>query len=262
MRGAWRVKDLATRWLGRSYIAGASIGDAVRLQRRLDLPVTFAYWDGPVDGSERVDRESMRAVDAASAIDAYVSLKLPSLGDLEGVASHARDAGVRLHFDSLAADVQDDVVRETRTLLDRGVRVGLTVPGRWSRSRADLEALAGSPVHVRIVKGQWPGDRDAVEGFLELAGLARGSVALATHDAALAREATQRLAPGVDLSFELLYGLPVRSMLALGRELGVPVRIYLPYGHGYFPYALDRLRENPRMLWWLARDAALGRRRF
>jgi hypothetical protein len=41
----------------------------------------------------------------------------------------------------------------------------------------------------------------------------------------------------------------------------VPVRVYVPFGVGYLPYALREIRRRPESLWWLARDAALGRRR-
>jgi proline dehydrogenase len=263
VRGAWRIKDLATIWLARGYVAGPTAEHAAALARRLGHPATLSYWDGPVDGTERVERESLLAVDAAAELDAHVSLKLPSLADderVDRVAERARDRGVLLHFDSLGLDVHDRVLDATRRLAAENVRVGATLPGRWSRSDADQDSLAGLDVHVRIVKGQWEGDRDPVAGFLALAERAERPVALATHDAELARAALERAPAGS--TFELLYGLPVRPVLTLARERGVPVRIYVPYGHGYLPYAFEKLRANPRILWWLVRDGVLGRRRL
>jgi proline dehydrogenase len=79
--------------------------------------------------------------------------------------------------------------------------------------------------------------------FLELAHElhANGAeVALATHDAVL-REALLRSLPGIGV--EMLLG--VRSADATDvAARGVPVRIYTPYGHGWFRYAMRRWAES------------------
>ena len=41
--------------------------------------------------------------------------------------------------------------------------------------------------------------------------------------------------------------------------LAVGVHVYVPYGRAYLPYALSCVRGNPRILWWLVRDAILAR---
>ncbi|MGZ4290718.1 MAG: hypothetical protein ACXVQZ_08900, partial [Gaiellaceae bacterium] len=83
-------------------------------------------------------------------------------------------------------------------------------------------------------------------------------LALATHDVSLADEALRR-AVGSPTELELLYGLPLDGPAAVAAAHGAPVRIYLPFGRGYVPYALSRVRRRPVILWWLARDAVLGR---
>ena len=45
----------------------------------------------------------------------------------------------------------------------------------------------------------------------------------------------------------------------LAREFGVATRVYLPYGEAYLPYCLSQLKRNPRMAWWLLRDAVRRR---
>jgi proline dehydrogenase len=60
---------------------------------------------------------------------------------------------------------------------------------------------------------------------------------------------------------EILYGLPAQRQIALARELGVAVRMYLPYGSAYLPYCLGQLRRRPRLAWWLLRDAVANRLR-
>jgi len=99
---------------------------------------------------------------------------------------------------------------------------------------------------------------DPFEGFLKvierLAGRAR-HVSVATHDPKLVRAALSALlARGTPCELELLYGLPVGAVLPIARELGVPVRVYLPYGHAWLPYVVGRLKKEPRVALWLMRD--------
>ena len=47
----------------------------------------------------------------------------------------------------------------------------------------------------------------------------------------------------------------MRRSIKQARELGIGVRVYVPYGAAYMPYALSQIRRQPRVLWWLVRDA-------
>jgi proline dehydrogenase len=146
-------------------------------------------------------------------------------------------------------------------------QVGCVLPGRWQRSLRDADLVSRLQIRVRVVKGQWADpehpDIDLREGFLavvdRLAGRAR-HVAVATHDAQLAREALRRLtAVGTPCELELLFGLPMRAARQVARDLGVSTRVYVPYGHSWVPYALSWVRQNPRVLWWVVSDATFGR---
>src|SRR5439155_507045 len=118
---------------------------------------------------------------------------------------------------------------------------------------AALDGLAGAGLDS---------DLEIRERFLAivraLAGRAR-CVVVATHDPALARPALECLrAAGTVCELELLFGLPVRSLLPVARAAGVPVRFYVPYGHAWLPYCLSQARQHPRILWWTMRDWLLG----
>jgi len=65
-------------------------------------------------------------------------------------------------------------------------------------------------------------------------------VALATHDPVL-REALLTALP--DLGVEMLLGVREDDARALAAR-GVPVRIYVPYGHDWFRYAMRRFAES------------------
>jgi proline dehydrogenase len=88
----------------------------------------------------------------------------------------------------------------------------------------------------------------------QLAGRAR-HVAVATHDAPLAKLALSRLrAGGTPCEMELLLGLPLRRPVREARDLGIRVRLYVPFGHARLPYRLSQVGAHPAVLWWAARD--------
>jgi proline dehydrogenase len=220
---------------------------------------TAGYWNAGGDSPRRVANASLELLDEVAGLDAdwYLSLKAPALGFSVELAreilERARSAGRPLLFDSMAPGDADATFR----LLERldGDGLGCALPARWRRSRADAELAARRGWRVRIVKGQWRdphADVDPRTGFLELADVLAGrapSVAVATHDVALAAEATARLrAAGTAVEHELLYGLPFRPLPDL------PVRVYVPFGRGSLPYAVRSVLRRPRVLLWLARD--------
>lgn len=260
------TRERLVRRAAHRYVAGPRLDDALAVAQALEHPTTLGFWDAPGDTPAAVAaaHEHAFAAIVAGRLDAYPSVKLPALGDdrraTEAVAAAAAASGVLLHFDSLAESEADRTLALACRLAERGLDVGATLPGCWSRSVRDAEALAAAGVRARIVKGQWPGDRDPSAGFLAVVDAvqrANGRAAIATHDARLARESLQRV-PGAEL--ELLFGLPAAVAARQAAELGVAVRVYVPYGRGYLPYAVRRAVTKPIMLWWLARDLALHRR--
>jgi proline dehydrogenase len=60
---------------------------------------------------------------------------------------------------------------------------------------------------------------------------------------------------GTPCELELLFGLPMRAVSAVARDAGVPVRVYVPFGAAWMPYALSQLRRKPSTLWWMVKDA-------
>ncbi|WP_157198205.1 proline dehydrogenase [Methylomonas sp. DH-1] len=271
---------LVLRIAGRVYVPGSRLEDAMRVARRLSaqqLACTLGYfhnWLEPQrqETPEQVAAVCRRIIAAIAELpgQAYLSVKAPALaydaGLLDQIAGAARDAGMLLHFDSHEPLTADATLACVRNALAEGAAVGLSVPGRWRRSLADADLACELGVRVRVVKGEWPdpldADMDMREGFLRvverLAGRA-ASVALASHDPWLVREALLRLrAAGTPCEIELLHGLPKRRLLALAREFSVPVRVYIPFGIAWRPYALAKAADNPRLLWWVIRDSVVG----
>jgi proline dehydrogenase len=266
---------IATR-AGRAYVVGPELGDAVRACHGLSaqhLASTICFWNGEADGPRQVAGASLAAVQALAGtnLDCYLSIKAPALGFdpdlLVDVLEHGRKAGIGIHFDSLSLEAADQTFALLVKILPRQYpNLGCTLPGRWRRSLRDADLAVDLGLKVRVVKGQWADptepDIDLRSGFLavvdRLAGRAR-HVAVATHDVPLACEALRRLlAARTPCELELLFGLPARSAIRAAQSAGVPVRCYIPYGHGCLPYCISQARHDPRILLWIARDLLLG----
>jgi proline dehydrogenase len=269
---AWSAWGAVARHASRAYIAGPELRDALRTCHELaplGYSLSLCFWDTEADESRQVADAYLAALSAIAAekLDCYLSVKLAPLrrgGDrVPELLARARGLGTLVHFDSLGPEAADETLAVIADAARSGAPVGCTLPGRWRRSCRDAQLASDLGLHVRVVKGQWPDPAepglDPRRGFLDvvdhLAGRAR-TVAVATHDAALCREALGRLRrAGTACALELLYGLPVRRAVQVARELGVPVRIYVPYGHGWLPYSLSQARKNPWIVWWVLRDA-------
>lgn len=276
------LKHLTTRPLrwalniaGRAYVPGHRLEDALDIALRLSpegMASTLGYFHSPGDSTKVVAEIAQSIVDAVADLEpkGYVSIKAPACRyDSNLIASivlRARDKGILAHFDSHEHNTGDATLECVRQAVALDARIGLTLPGRWRRSVADAELACRLGVRTRVVKGEWadPGDtnRDRRQGFLEVVGCLAGQareVAIATHDPWLARESLSRLlAAGTQCELELLNGLPKRALLAIAREFSVPVRVYIPFGIAWRPYALSKLGDNPRILWWLIHDGLQG----
>jgi proline dehydrogenase len=259
------------------------IGDDLRNARTVaaflrmrGYEVTLAYWNRDDESPDATISRYQQALDALAGIGghSYLSIKAPAFGFdarlYDRLLSQAQERGVPLHFDSLGPEVAD---RTFSLITDRTPpplqTIGCTLPGRWERSLEDAQRLAGLGMAIRVVKGEWP-DPDAPtldpkKGFLDvvarLAGRAR-SVRIATHDSDLAQRSIAILREaGTPCDLELLYGFPVRRLLPQLEDMNVPIRVYVPFGHGWIPYCLGHVRARPSFLGWLVRDSLAGRYR-
>lgn len=262
------------RLAARSYIAGDKLADALRIADKLQakgMSATLGYWNSEFHKPSEIAQEGLAGFErlASYSDKNYLSVKLPPLKFDKELISQLADAAVkvnrRIHFDAHGIEC---VLRQRKTCEDLqqhhpNLDIGFTLPGRWERSLEDADWVCQQRYFVRVVKGQWaaPGKAgvDPAVGFLNvidrLAGRAR-MVAVATHDPRLAANALHRLqAAGTPCELELLYGLPARGCLQVARQLGVPVRFYVPYGEAYLPYSLSKIRGNPRIIWWTLRDS-------
>lgn len=266
------------RMATRAYAAGPALADAIELAqrfRRRGSKWIIGYWPGNETPRALADVYlAAIATLAAAQLDGWIAVK-PSLLEYDRrltseVVRNAKACEIGVHFDSRSWDSTDPTLELVRESALHHPRIGCTLPGRWHRSLGDAERIAELDIGVRVVKGEWrdPTDpvRDAREGFLAIVDRLAGrtaTVAVATHETSLARTALQQLlCRGTPCELQMLFGLPMRGSMKLGRELGVPMRMYVPYGHSRVPYPFSAIQHNPRVLGWIMRDVVFGRESY
>jgi proline dehydrogenase len=195
------------------------------------------------------------------ASEAWLSVDLTHLAldtDASAVAdrlaaiARALPAGSRVQVGAEDAARGDAILLCVLDVAARGLadRVGATVQANLLRAPADADALADAGVHVRLVKGAYlkatgahPHGEATDVAFLRLGfHLAeRGAAwAMATHDGRV-REALL-LAHG-PLAVEQSFGVRPEVLDELVTR-GIPTRVYVPYGPGWYRYWLRGVAES------------------
>ena len=201
-----------------------------------------------------------------------------TLAHLRRLAAAQQAAGGMLWLDMEDHTYVDRTLDVLRQLAAEGAVVGVCLQAYLRRSAADLEALAGTGVGVRLVKGAYaepatvafPAKREVDLNFLALAArlleLGRGDgglrPAFATHDIALLeRIGALADAAGVARSgyeFGMLYGIRVADQRRMARA-GFQVRDLIAYGSAWYPWYLRRLAERPANVLFVLRQLLPGR---
>jgi proline dehydrogenase len=259
-RGAYR--------LARGYVAGTRQEDALACAHRLaaaGLASSIDFFGENISDPIEADRVTDHYVGLAQTLDrapenTFLSIDLSHIGldqPGEAVQQHlariasALPAGRRIQVGAEQERRADPILATVLAVARKGGAVSATIQANLKRSRSDAQALADGGVPIRLVKGAYVEDPQVARpwgeptdlAFVELAHElhANGAeVAIATHDAVL-RETLLRALPGIGV--EMLLGVrSADAMLVAGR--GLPVRIYVPYGDGWFRYAMRRWAES------------------
>jgi proline dehydrogenase len=251
----------------RRYVAGTTRDEAFDLAWRLDRAGLAATLD--LFGEAVAD-----PADAARVADEYVELAkltadLPAGTWLAVDPSHigldvsqdfcrrqlariveALPIGRWLQVGAEDARRLDGTLDVVAALAGESAAVTMTVQANLRRSADDARRLADAEIPIRLVKGAYvepsavalPWGEPTDVAFVRLASLMAelgATFSVATHDPVL-REAV--LATLGDRPVEMLLGVRSRDARDLATR-GVPVRLYVPYGSGWFRYWLRRLAE-------------------
>ncbi len=252
-------------------VAGPDAAAAARISARLHrrgLLASVGYFQAQDGTADTITAANIAACTALAGQrgGAILSVKAPPLAfdaaKVAAIAAAAQAAGLTLMFDAHAPKDADATLALVDELLPALPTTGFALPARWQRSMGDALRFRDTQARIRLVKGEWADPvADAADSAAAYCALARalagrkGMVAVATHDPALARQAIGiLLGSGTPVELEQLRGLPRRRTMVVAAQCGVPTRIYVPFGPGWWPYAVDKALGRPYLPRWLLTD--------
>lgn len=255
------------------YVAGPELADALTEVERYaaaGYETTVGFSNGIKEPPDEILAENFAIAEALPA-GSEVALKLVAAGGdqpgLDDLLATCVKRELTLHIDAVGPEFAT-LTQDTAKRLDALApgKVGCALPGRWRRSVADAEALKDSGMRVRIVKGEIPDSEpdepDLVAGSTAIAAALAGGnchVEVATQDANLAEPALKLLlAAATSCELQVLHAMHSAPAVRVARKLGVPVRVYVPYGSGRLPYTRQELQRRPALIPIFARDVLLN----
>ena len=271
--------------VAKRYVAGSTLEDALRVTDELagrNRLVTLDVLGEQFSSREQVMSMMTEYERALAKLErdhrsATLSVMMTGFGlrldphlcweNLRRLSKDAADRRIALTLnmeDSSTVDATLDIYRRLRAEGFDGV--GVVLQSRLRRTLDDLAALAPLQPRVRIVKGIWHEPesvayldaqtiRQKYLAILEGLTACGGYPEVATHDEWLIERSIGLLSglSPAQYEFQMLLGVtPKRGdrLIAGGHRL----RVYVPYGQDWYAYSLRRLRENPEMAQYIARD--------
>jgi proline dehydrogenase len=275
--------------LSSRFVAGMEVDDALRVAEAVNKQGMSVSLDS-LGESVTSEAEAHKAAEvyhrlldaiAARKLNANVSVKLTQLGLLlsnelaEGIAGnlvqHARsvDNFVRIDMeDSSLTQITLDIVRRLHARPGLRGAVGTVIQSYLYRSQSDVEQLVAEGIRIRLCKGAYkepadvafPKKADVDKSYVRLSCMLLDSPifhGLATHDEDMIAQARSFASlHGIDpghYEFQMLYGVRRDLQRQLLKE-GCNVRVYVPFGHEWYPYFMRRLAERPANVLFLAKS--------
>ncbi|HLL55241.1 MAG TPA: proline dehydrogenase family protein [Myxococcaceae bacterium] len=288
-----KLKDVALsvpqlRKVAERFVAGVDLAQALENVRPLTdkgCTISFDHLNETVHDADETRVEVDEYLRLLSRIDlaqlpANVSIKPTQLGllfDPELAFQNARrvveeaarrNSFVRVDMEgSNATQGTLELVRRLRSEFPAN-RVGVAIQAYLRRTRDDVRELLKLPVRFRLCKGAYleppelafPDKADVDRNFVELMRLLLDSGeyhGIATHDEHMIEatvEHMQKRGLSKDaFEFQMLYGVR-RDLQDQLLADGYRLRIYSPYGAGWYPYFMRRLAERPANVWFVLKN--------
>jgi proline dehydrogenase len=286
----WITSNNTTRRMAHRFVPGEELASAIEAARtcnRTGMTVTLDHLGENVVTREDAERARASYTDAldritADGVEGNVSLKLTNLGlDLGGefcaeqlriVTRRAEELHNFVRVDMEGSAYTDRTLRMIKQARAETSAVGTVIQAYLYRSEKDIREVLAIGCRIRLVKGAYKEPsriafqrkKDVDANFIQLMKILLPSGiyhALATHDpkmidAAIHFADEQKITKD-KFEFQMLYGIRTDLQSQLVRQ-GYRVRVYIPFGHDWFPYFMRRLAERPANLAFFARNFFRG----
>jgi proline dehydrogenase len=284
---AFVLRNGLARRAARRFVAGETLAEAVTAVRGINLAGMHASLNylgekttsrAEAEGAAGHYVEMLRTI-TSKQLDCNLSIKLSQLGLVTDepfaaalarrILETARANDIFVRIDMEESILVSPTLALWRRLWEEGfTNVGVVIQAYLYRSPADIEALVGTGVRIRLVKGAYleppsvahPHKADVDAAYRALTEILLGRAtypAIATHDPRMiahARAIAEREGIGKDrFEFQMIYGVRRDLQQALARD-GFHVRVYVPFGEQWYPYFMRRLGERPANVFFILRS--------
>ncbi len=275
------VRRIASR-----YMAGETLDDAISTIRDLNeegcvatVDVLGEFTEDAKDAAQKLG-EYKRVVDALEehGLDSGISVKLTGLGldidenlcrrNLEEIVVYAGEKNRFVRVDMEDSPHTEATLRIVREMHEKHPNTGAVLQAYMRRSIDDAQGVIEAGFSVRLCKGIYDEPREIAykdpdtvrENYIFLLDeLLKGGVyvGIATHDEFLIWHALRLIhqlgVPKDRYEFQMLLGVDeeLRGILV---NAGHKVRVYVPFGEDWYAYSSRRLKENPKIAGYVAKD--------
>lgn len=280
-----------TRRMARRFVAGETLDQAIAISKSLNasgLLVTLDYLGESVTHAQETEAVRKMYLNLLENIhkhglNASISLKLTHMGldigedlcvtNLRHILNCASSYRIPVTIDMEGSAYTDVTLRLYRTLRDEygyGHLIGTVIQSMLYRSVADMHQLAQEGARIRLVKGAYLEPEsiahlkkaDVDKAFVDIMRdyfkyIPPAYLELGTHDEKMIRQALafaqENGVNHTDYEIQMLYGIRRERQLELA-QVGVQMRVYVPFGEAWYPYFMRRLAERPANVWFLLRS--------
>jgi proline dehydrogenase len=275
------VKKISSR-----YIAGDTLGEAVETVCELNREGCVVTIDLLGESTESKADAAGKLKDYKKVVDALdehdltggISIKLTGLGltlneelcraNVEEIVEYAGVRGRFVRVDMEDSPYTDKTLQIVHDTYRRQGNTGAVLQAYMRRSLEDVQNVIEAGFSVRLCKGIYDEPRavaykdfDTVRQnyILLLDELLKGGVyvGIATHDEYLIWHALRLIhqleIPKDRYEFQMLLGVDeeLRRILV---NAGHKLRVYVPFGEDWYEYSTRRLKENPKIAGYVAKD--------
>jgi proline dehydrogenase len=268
------------------YIAGDTMDEAVGTVRELNREGCVTTIDLLGESTESKADAAGKLKDYKKVVDALdehglaggISIKLTGLGltlneelcraNVEEIVGYAGERGRFVRVDMEDSPYTEATLRIVEDAHRRHGNTGAVLQAYMRRSIDDAQRAIEAGFSVRLCKGIYDEPRavaykdfDTVRQnyILLLEELLKGGVyvGIATHDEYLIWHALRLVhqleIPKDRYEFQMLLGVDeeLRGILV---KAGHKLRVYVPFGEDWYEYSTRRLKENPKIAGYVAKD--------
>lgn len=272
------------------FVAGLDVETTIKAVQELNKRGILATMDQLGEGITRPE-EAKKATQGCieilegihkSGVDANLSLKLTQLGlelskdlcmeNMQKIIDVAKKYDIFVRIDMEDSPLCDVTLEITKFFKAQHDKVGTVLQSYLYRAIDDMKDVEKLNMNLRLVKGAYkepkevafPEKKDVDENFKVMIRQHMDSgcyLAVATHDEALCEYAIQyakeKKIPKEQFEIQFLYGIR-NDLHKKYSEAGYTVRLYVPFGHDWYPYNMRRLAERPANVWFVLKNLFKG----